>query len=99
MEEWDESDEEEWDGGGGEQSVTLAGQLEQRMVGRLVGPEEQVVTQEGVVLGGEQLPKSLSALDQAWREEEKKEWEILWRRSLVGDTVATLSRWSRSSCH
>jgi hypothetical protein len=29
MEEWDESDEEEWDGGGGEQSVTLAGQLEQ----------------------------------------------------------------------
>jgi hypothetical protein len=84
MEEWEESDDEEWDGGGGERSVTLAGQLEQRMVGRLVGPEEQVVTQEGEVQGGEQLPKSISAQKQAWREEEKREWETLWRRSLVG---------------
>jgi hypothetical protein len=52
--------------------------------GRLVGPEEQVATQEGEVHGGEQVPKSISALKQAWREEEKREWEALWRQSLVG---------------
>jgi hypothetical protein len=84
MEDWEESDNEEWVGGGGERSVTLAGRLERRPLAGLVGPEEQVVTQEGEVQGGEQLPKLLSALKQAWREEEKREWEVLWRRALVG---------------
>jgi hypothetical protein len=52
---------------------------------RAAGEEEkEVVTKEGEVEGGETVTKSLSALKQAWREEEKREWEKMWRRSVVG---------------
>jgi hypothetical protein len=86
MEEWEESEDEEWGGGGGEGSVTVAGRLARRTLEGLVRPEEQVVTQEGEVQGGEGVPKLIggSALKQAWREEEKRECEVLWRRSPVG---------------
>jgi hypothetical protein len=84
MEDWEESNDEEWVGGGGEQSVTLAGRLEPRTLGRLDRLEEQAVKQEGEAQGGEQLPESISALKQAWIEEEKREWQTLWWRSLVG---------------
>jgi hypothetical protein len=52
--------------------VTLAGRLEQQTSEGLVGPEEQVVTQEGEGQGGGQLPKSISALKQAWRRRRSK---------------------------
>jgi hypothetical protein len=60
--------------------VTLTGRLEQHASEGPVGRVEQVVTQKGEVEGGEQVPKSISALRQAWREEEKREWEGLWPR-------------------
>jgi hypothetical protein len=85
MEDWEESDDEEWGAGGVlERSETLAGRMQLMASAALSGPEEQVVSQEGEVEGGEDLPKSLSALKQAWREEEKREWERMWRRSAVG---------------
>jgi hypothetical protein len=53
--------------------------------------KEQVVTQEGKVEGGEGVPKSISALKQAWREEEKQECETFWRWSLVEAVFAPLT--------
>jgi hypothetical protein len=85
MEEWEESDDEEWGAGGVlERSETLASRMQLMASAALSGPEEQVVSQEWEVVGGEKLPKLLNALKQVWWEEEKREWEKMWKRSSVG---------------
>jgi hypothetical protein len=76
-------------GGGGEGSVTLAGRLQRRLL-RQLGDEEPEVSSEGEVLGGELLPKSISALKQALREQQKADWALSWRRSQVGESLRSI---------
>jgi hypothetical protein len=85
MEEWEESDDEEWGGGVLERSEVVLRREEQRVrEERDAGEgEKEVALKEGEVEGEEKLPKSLSALKQAWREEEKREWKKMRRRSSV----------------
>jgi hypothetical protein len=48
------------------------------------------MTAEGEVLGGELLPKSISALMQALREQQKSDWARSWRSALVGDGLRSI---------
>jgi hypothetical protein len=51
-------------------SVTLAGRMQRKLL-RELGKEQLEVNAEGELLGGELLPKSISALKQALREQLK----------------------------
>jgi hypothetical protein len=63
--------------------------MERSLLGEICD-EELEVNPEGEVLGGELRPKSISALNQALREQQKAEWALSWRRSPVREGLHSI---------
>ncbi|BGP39678.1 hypothetical protein JCM10449v2_003629 [Rhodotorula kratochvilovae] len=90
-------DESEWEGcGRGDTSAEVAARVPSKSPPRL--EQRSVLTADGLVEGGEELPKAISALWQQHKVEERAAWELEWAAAKVGRGLHRLAP-SPSTAH